>query len=273
MKFLLWISIFGALLSYNAGLGRPVTKEEAVIPDLPPVSEEETTEPDELPETEAAPEEEPAPTAAEIYTGFFNTHYASVDPETDWDNAAYWIALPDLDFNGIPELIVEKAGASASGLLEIYTIEDGEVRTFGYSRLDIPRARNAVEFAFEGSLSDINIHEDGDGYSIFIGSHNGAMDFERYAYYRFTSADGALACEEISSYRADVTDWSDYSFDTAVWNGVEYTYDEFEPLYREWLTDYFQAHPISDAAYLENLRTYEICSTAEMLALIGEICG
>ena len=53
MKFLLWISIFGALLSYNAGLGRPVTKEEAVIPDLPPVSEEETTEPDELPETEA----------------------------------------------------------------------------------------------------------------------------------------------------------------------------------------------------------------------------
>lgn len=269
MKLLLWISIFGALLSYNAGLGRPVTKEEPVIPELPPVAEEETAAPEELPKTE----EEPAPTATEIYTEFFNTHYASVDPETDWDNAAYWIALPDLDFNGIPELIVEKAGASASGLLEIYTIEDGEVHTFGYSRLDIPRARNAVEFAFEGSLSDINIHEDGDGYSIFIGSHNGAMDFERYAYYRFTSADGALACEEISSYRADITDWSAYSFDTAVWNGIEYTYDEFEPLYREWLTDYFQAHPISDAAYMENLRTYEICSTAEMLALIGEICG
>ena len=269
MKVLLWISLFGALLSYNAGLGRPAAKDEPVIPELPPVIEEETALPEEFPETE----EEPVPTAAQLYTEFFRTHYESVDPETDWDNAAYWIALPDLDFNGIPELIVEKAGASASGLLEIYTIEDGEVRTFGYSRLDIPRARNAVEFAFEGSLSDINIHEDGDGYSIFIKSHNGAMDFERYAYYRFTSADGTLACEEISAYRADVTDWSDYSFDTAVWNGVEYTYDEFEPLYREWLTDYFQAHPISDASYMENLRTYEIGNTAEMLALITDICG
>ena len=269
MKILLWISILAALASYNAGLGVSVEKEEPAIPELPPVVETESAEP-EVPEEPEIPAE---PTAAELYTGFFKTHYKSVDPETDWDNAAYWIALPDLDFNGIPELIVEKAGASASGLLEIYTIEDGEVRTFGYSRLDIPRARNAVESAFEGSLSDINIHEDGDGYSIFIGSSNGAMDFERCTYYRFTSADGALACEEISSYRADVTDWSDYSFDTAVWNGVEYTYDEFEPLYREWLTDFFQAHPISDAAYMENLRTHEIGNTEEMLALIEDICG
>ncbi|MBQ2725818.1 MAG: hypothetical protein IJP32_12630 [Clostridia bacterium] len=269
MKVLIWFSIFGALLSYNAGIGENAVREEPVIPELPPVMEEESAETEENPETEEAP----APTAAQLYTEFFRTHYESVDPKTDWDNAAYWIALPDLDFNGIPELIVEKAGASASGLLEIYTIEEGEVRTFGYSRLDLPRARNAVDFAFEGSLSDINIHEDGDGFSIFLASHNGAMDFERYAYYRFTSSDGALACETVSAYVAEMTDWEDYRFDTAVWNGAEYTYDEFEPLYREWLADYFQAHPISDAAYMENLRTYEIGNTEEMLALIAEICG
>lgn len=266
MKILLWISILAALASYNAGLGMPSPEEEPVIPELPPVVEteiEETEEPEVLPES----------TAAQTYTEFYRTNYESVDPETDWDNAAYYIALPDLDFNGVPEMVVEKAGASASGLLEIYTIEEGEVRTLGYSRLDIPRARNAVEFAFEGSLSDINIHEDGDGYSIFIESHNGAMDFERYAYYRFTSADGALACEEISAYRADVMDWSDYSFDIAVWNGVEYTYQEFEPLYREWLADFFQAHPISDAEWMNARRTHDISSVEEAYALIEEICG
>lgn len=268
MKAFAWFGLFAALAAYHAGISVPQPEEETAIPTLPVI--EETAE---TPEETAEPEITPEPTAADLYTEFFKTHYESVDPETDWDNAAYFIALPDLDFNGVPELVVEKAGASASGLLEIYTIEDGEVRAFSYSRLDIPRARNAVDFSFEGSFSDINIHEDGAGCSIFIGSHNGAMDFERYAYYRFTSADGALACEEISAYRADVTDWSDYSFDTAVWNGVEYTYEEFEPLYREWLADYFQAHPIIDASYMENLRTHEICNTEEMLALIGSING
>ena len=138
MKILLWISILAALASYNAGLGVPVEKEEPAIPELPPVVETESAEP-EVPEEPEIPAE---PTAAELYTEFFKKHYESVDPETDWDNAAYWIALPDLDFNGIPELIVEKAGASASGLLEIYTIEDGEVRTFGYSRLGEPLIRD-----------------------------------------------------------------------------------------------------------------------------------
>ncbi len=266
MKILLWISILAALASYNAGHGVPQPKEEPVIPELPAVTE---TVPEE-PETPDVPAE---PTAADLYTEFFRTHYESVDPETDWDNAAYFIALPDLDFNGVPELVVEKAGASAAGLLEIYTIEDGEVRTLGYSRLDIPRAKNAVDFAFEGSFSDINIHRDGDGCSIIIESHNGALDFQRCAFYRFVSADGALACEEISSCRADVTDWSDYNFDVAVWNGAEYTYSEFEPLYREWLTDYFQEHPILDAAWMDGIRTHEIGNTDAMLALIEEICG
>lgn len=270
MKAFLWISIFAALASYNAGLGRPVVNEEA-LPELPPIAEEESAVPEEIPETEAAPEETVAPTASDIYTEFYRTHYATVDPGTDWDNAAYYIALADLDFNGSLEMIVEKAGASASSLLEIYTIENGTVCTFGYSRLDIPRSQNAVDFAFEGSLSDINIHEDGDGYSIFIESSNGAMVFERCAYYRFTSVDGALACEELSSYRADVTDWSDYNFDTAVWNGVEYTYQEFEPLYREWLTDYFQAHPITDAEWMNVRRTHTISSVEEAYGLIAEL--
>ncbi len=265
MKALLWISIFAALASYNAGIGRSIDKEEPVIPELPPVVEE-------IPETEAIPEA--SPTAAQLYTEFFKNHYESVDPETDWDCAAYFIALPDLDFNGIPELVVEKAGASASGLLEIYTIEEGEVRTLGNSRLDIPRAKNAVDFWFEGHLGfSINLHEEGDAAAFYMDSRNGASDMQYSTWLKFTSADGALACEEISSYRAEMTNWDDYKLDTAVWNGVEYTYDEFEPLYREWLADYFQAHPIIDAAYMENLRTHEIGNTDEMLALIEEICG
>ena len=100
MKILLWISILAALASYNAGLGMPSPEEEPVIPELPPVVEteiEETEEPEVLPE----------PTAAQIYTEFYRTNYESVDPETDWDNAAYYIALPDLDFNGVPEMVVE----------------------------------------------------------------------------------------------------------------------------------------------------------------------
>ncbi|MBQ8369528.1 MAG: hypothetical protein IJ497_10375 [Clostridia bacterium] len=265
MKALLWLSILAAAASYNLGIGVPIEKEEPVIPALPPVVETET---------EVIPEEIPAPTAEQLYTEFYTTHFASVDPETAWDNAAYFIALPDLDFNGIPELVVEKAGASAAGWIEIYTIEDSEVRAFTVSRLDVPAAKNAVEFGIEGDLaSSINIHEDGDGYAMYAESRNGALNFMRSSWLKFTSADGALACEIISSYRADVTDWSDYAFDTAVWNGIEYTYDEFEPLYREWLTDYFQAHPITDASYMDNLRTHEIGSTDEAYALISEICG
>ena len=265
MKAFLWLSILAAAASYNLGLGVPTETVEPVIPELEPVVE---TVPEEIPEEPAAP----AP--AELYTEFYQTHFASVDPETDWDSAAYYIALPDLDFNGVPELVVERAGASAAGLIEIYTIEDGEVRAFTESRLDVPSAKNVVDFFIEGDLaSSINIHEDGDGYAMYAESRNGALDFMRSAWLKFTSDDGALACETVSAYRADVTDWSDYAFDTAVWNGTEYTYEEFEPLYREWLTDFFQARPITDASYMDNLRTHTICSTDEAYALIEQICN
>lgn len=267
MKALVWLSILAAAASYNLGLGLPIEKEEPVIPELPPVVETE-------PVPEEIPEELPAPTAAQLYTEFYKTYFASVDAETDWDNATYFIALPDLDFNGIPELIVEKAGASAANYIEIYTIEDGEVRAFTESRLNLPYAKNAVDFGIEGDLaSSFNIHEDGDGYAMYAESRNGASDMQRSTWYKFTSVDGALACETITSYHAEMTDWNDYRLDIAVWDGVEYAYDEFEPLYREWLTDYFQAHPITDASYMDPLRTHEINNADAAYALIAEICG
>jgi len=244
-----------------------VTEEKPEIPELPVITETETAEPEE-------PEILPEPTEAELYTEFFRQYYESVDPETDWDNAAYFIALPDLDFNGIPELIVEKAGASASSLLEIYTIEEGEVRTLGNSRLDLPRAKNAVDFWFEGSVSDFNIHEYEGGSSVYLFSRNGAMDMEYSTLLRLASIDGALGCEIVTSYRAEVTDWTDYNFDTAVWDGTEYTYDEFESLYRAWLSDvFYQEHPVLDAGWMDERKTQEIGNTDEMLALIEEICG
>ena len=54
---------------------------------------------------------------------------------------------------------------------------------------------------------------------------------------------------------------------------MEYTYSAFEPLYREWLADYFQEHPITDAEWMNARRTHTISGTEEMLALIAKICG
>ena len=162
---------------------------------------------------------------------------ASADPDTLYQTFLDTVISPysdyivtheflDLDGNGIDELIIYDWGASANCGIEIFTIENGEVRSFSTTTSGVthysgepkslaPPSANAVNYSFWGlptSYSDktdvilwFNPCTGRNGHVLY--SMNGSDVHTSEDYYYFTSdANGNLTVEVLRSFYCEAID-------------------------------------------------------------------
>lgn len=163
------------------------------------------------------------------------------------------LALFDLDFNTIPELVVFTPGASASSGCVIFTIEQGEVRSFNttdtisaYAGIDhkeplVPLSQNAtVPFFWANYLEAESLEflqsrfllckeRVGGQLSWILCSANGYDSGSWGTWYRFSSKEGALTVELLLNYEF-VGQWSHKSASKDQWyiDSQEVTEMEYE---------------------------------------------
>ncbi|MBQ8332873.1 MAG: hypothetical protein IJX93_03775, partial [Clostridia bacterium] len=160
------------------------------------------------------------------------------DPDALWQTFVTDVLAPyqdyivsteflDLDGNGIDELIVYDWGASANTGIEIFTIENGEVRSF-YTGTNVitygdgtgakslaPPSVNAVDYGFAGLPSSYSNKSDvilwftpctgRNGHILY--SQNGSDVHTSEDYYYFTSdANGNLTVELLRSFYCEAID-------------------------------------------------------------------
>ncbi|MBR3997345.1 MAG: hypothetical protein IKI93_03270, partial [Clostridia bacterium] len=164
---------------------------------------------------------------------------STVDPDTIWQTFRDTVVSPyseyivateylDLDGNGIDELIIYDWGASASCGIEIFTIENGEVRSFSTGTNGIthyseeakslaPPSANADAYSFWGLPTSYADRSDTvlwfvpcdyrkrNGHVLY--SMNGSDVHTSEDYYYFTSDEnGLLTVELLCSFRCEAID-------------------------------------------------------------------
>lgn len=164
-------------------------------------------------------------------------NYSNADTETIWLNFLDTVVSPysdyvvateflDLDGNSIDELLIYNWGASANCGIEIFTIENGKVRSFstttnaithysGEPKSLAPPSANAVNYSFWGLPTSYSDRSDTilwftpctgrNGHVLY--SMNGSDVHTSEDYYYFTSdANGNLTVEVLRSFRCEAID-------------------------------------------------------------------
>lgn len=179
------------------------------------------------------------------------------------------LALFDLDFNTIPELVVFTPGASGSAGCVIFTIEQGVVRSFNttdaisaYAEIDhteplVPLSQNVIAPSFWANYlapESLEFTESrfllckerlGDQQSWILCSANGYDSGSWGTWYRFGSKEGALMVEPLLSYEF-VGQWSHKSVGKDQWyiNGEEVTETEYDKARAEFLASLDQQYEL-----------------------------
>ncbi|MBQ3815627.1 MAG: hypothetical protein II836_06190, partial [Clostridia bacterium] len=164
----------------------------------------------------------------------------------------YGAELGDLDGDGVMELIVYRQPTESTYPLDIYTIEDGEVRAF-FSPFDVPRSAGAPDydvilsslpasFAVPDSLIGFFRMESG---IAILGAYVGSEFNASYRCYQFASIDGTLRIRELFS-----AEWmGEWYYDEAMrnrtfMNGEEIAggYEAFRTAWDSWVSDFALAY-------------------------------
>ena len=199
---------------------------------------------------------------AEAYEAFFfDTLYSTAPSELE--ERFYYISLADLDFNGIPELLVLFMPMPNGYPLDIYTMESGAIRTFAADRGFLqqygiqlpPDARNTPEHFFSVNLyTDVTNAET---LPLFSGApllyrnrdtgetawfcrsvtntHSTYEGFiSDWTACRFTQSGGCLSAEALFSVTFTVEGEGENERITPFVNGVEIPYEELDAHVSDW---------------------------------------
>ena len=196
----------------------------------------------------------------------------------------------DLDENGIPELIVYNWGAGANWGIDIFTVENREIRSFStepegitkYS--DIPPVKladpstNAVSYTFNGVPTNHNTNKwikfmkcttDVKGYLLY--SHNGNELWQNAEYYLFTSDDeGCLQAERLAVFtqeaiQSDPSKGWKYSV-----NGEEVSETEYTDRMQQYWSAFEAKYGVQYSEKTTNTMTEEIPTLEDVSPLTRE---
>lgn len=192
---------------------------------------------------------------------FFDTLYSAAPSELE--ERFYYISLADLDFNGIPELLVFFMPMPNGYPLDIYTMENGAIRAFGADRGFLqqygiqlpPDARNTPEHSFSVNLyTDVTNAETlplfSDALLLYrnrdtgetawfcrsvTNTHNTYDGFiSDWTAYRFTQSGGCLSAEALFSVTFTVDGEGKNERVTPFVNGTEIPYEELDAQVADW---------------------------------------
>ena len=210
-----------------------------------PLPDKGTPPPDftSAPTPSVTPDVTPVPTPAPELTEEWQRAYADLvdrriaEYEPGFSKNILALDLKDFTGDGVPELLLYTEGGGASGGLELYVWEDGELRAFCKNRADgLPLAANAVEGNFSTNYGVPNKDLDWPYLRLFsdgwiLGSYNSDSISSFYEWYRpGADAEGRLALEKLISFETEGTDGDgDHGANAERWtvNGAEVSRTKF----------------------------------------------
>lgn len=240
----------------------PATDESADEPVSEPASDNaEHTEPagEETPDatvtSDTVTDQPDSPESAwqDIYIGFLSENYDSIVSLSL--NSIAGVGFIDLDIDGVPELVLFDAGASASMGVQLFDIaQDGStVYCVSANLSGILGAYGSAESSGiiinTNYFDDFRLYQDGSGAKLFIvESGNGTEDSSYREIIRFTNQDGKLGLESLFyKYTETVFDEASQStvidYETYRRNAVDVSSAEYNESYNAFFAS------ITDTGY------------------------
>ncbi len=210
-----------------------------------PLPDKGTPPPDftSAPTPAVTPDVTPVPTPAPELTEDWQKAYAELvsrrvaEYDPGWSSNILALDLKDFTGDGVPELLLYTEGGGASGGLELYVMEDGELRAFCKNCMDgMPLAANAVGGRLSTNYGAANADLDWPYLRLFddgwlIGSYNADPIGSFYDWYRpGADADGRLTLEKLISFETEGAEGEgDHGENVARWtvNGEEVSRAKF----------------------------------------------